>query len=63
MRFSLLDLLIGMTAVLVGTLAVEGVGPMFGFAMVTSRPIGIGLGIIADLAIYLITTPLIYQRL
>lgn len=62
-RFSLLDLLIAMTAVLLGTLVVEGIGNMFGFAMATSRPIGILLGIVAGLAIYLITTPLIYQRL
>jgi hypothetical protein len=63
MRFSLLDLLIGMMAVPLGTLAVEGAGHMFGFAIVTSRPIGIALGIVAGATIYLVTTPLIYQRL
>jgi hypothetical protein len=63
MRFSLLDLLIGMTAVLFGTLGAEGVAHMFGFAMATSPPTGIAVGIVAGVAIYLIATPGIYQRL
>jgi len=62
MRLSLLDLFIGMTAVLLGILAVEGVGHI-GFARVTPRPTGIVLGIAAGVTIYLTTTPMIYQRL
>lgn len=56
MRFSLLDLFIGITAGLLGNLAVEGVGHMFGFAMAMSRPIGITLGIVAGVTIYLLTS-------
>ena len=61
MRFAVRDLLIAMTAFLLGTFMAQAICHVFGFAMTES--IGIGLSIIAGLVIYLAATPIIYQRL
>lgn len=63
MRFAMRDLLIAMTAILLGTLAIQGIYYVFGFASTRSSPIGIAFGMVAGLTIYLVATPVIYQRL
>jgi hypothetical protein len=63
MRVGVLDLLIAMAAFMFGTLAIQGIYYAFDVAMTRSSPTGIALGIVAGLAVYLIATPIIYQRL
>jgi hypothetical protein len=60
MRFAVRDLLIAATAFLLGIFAIQTTCRTVGFAMRES--IGIALGTIAGLAIYLVATPVIYQR-
>jgi hypothetical protein len=63
MRFAVRDLLIAMAAFLLGMFAIQGIYHALGFAMTRLTPTGYALGLVAGLAIYLIVTPIIYQRL
>jgi uncharacterized membrane protein YgdD (TMEM256/DUF423 family) len=63
MRFAVRDLLIAMAAFLLGMFAIHGIYNALGFALTGLTPTGYALGLVAGPAIYLLVTPIIYQRL
>src|SRR5258708_4870063 len=63
MRLWLHDLLIAIAAVLFGMFATEGIYYALGFPVTRLSPMGTALGIVAGVALYLVATPVTYQRL
>jgi hypothetical protein len=63
MRLRVHDLLIAIAAVLLGMFAVQGICYVLGFPLARLSAMEYALGIVAGVALYLVVTPVIYQRL